>query len=555
MTPAKPTIPPPGAFLILEGGGAKGLAHVGALTALKQRDLAVYGVAGASAGAIMAALTAAGYKPDELYTPARDGQPPSGLFADLDWIDVLGKDTWQRFQSLRDGLGTMARAWGWFKPVGWLAGGLYTLWFVVTRWGFVYRAYKRQGLFATEGFRAQVITWLKAKIPTRNADRGPTFAELAALRRFAAREAAGAAHDVPVLKIVAVDVNARELVVYDEHHTPDTAIADAVCASIAIPVFFAPPTVRTEIVAKDGGRHSIDRKSVDGGLISNFPAWLFLEEAVNCPAYTEIIGITLAEEPAPPSDLSTPPGPLVSAFRYLVQIGTTALFGAQRLQNTRVDRLHEISIPTRIGTLGFDAGEDMKDATFASGYDTARTYLDRHLRANPMDVQKLLDEIAAILSEYSQVDKTALTVSLARPNNAGTHLIVVNGVNLDPEHVGARLGVHVTLAGQAFQMRQPGEFRRLPDTAPHFRIPAHVEEMLCRPVNPKTAGNNPAVAAAAPLGVLSISSSVAFVDALRKNDPDLIEALLNDVSDSLAELLETGQMTSTLDAAAEHGLT
>jgi NTE family protein len=45
-------------FAIFEGGGAKGLAHVGALKAAESRNLEFIGVAGASAGAIIAALVA-----------------------------------------------------------------------------------------------------------------------------------------------------------------------------------------------------------------------------------------------------------------------------------------------------------------------------------------------------------------------------------------------------------------------------------------------------------------------------------------------------------------
>ena len=47
-----------GCFAIFEGGGAKGLAHIGALKALEGRKVDLLGVAGTSAGAIVAALVA-----------------------------------------------------------------------------------------------------------------------------------------------------------------------------------------------------------------------------------------------------------------------------------------------------------------------------------------------------------------------------------------------------------------------------------------------------------------------------------------------------------------
>src|SRR5262245_32069806 len=51
---------------VFEGGGAKGLAYAGALRALKERKCWFRAVAGSSAGAITAALIAAGLDFDEM---------------------------------------------------------------------------------------------------------------------------------------------------------------------------------------------------------------------------------------------------------------------------------------------------------------------------------------------------------------------------------------------------------------------------------------------------------------------------------------------------------
>jgi NTE family protein len=56
-------------FVAFEGGGAKGLVHVGALKALESRSFQFSGVAGTSAGAIIAGLKAAGYEADEIANP------------------------------------------------------------------------------------------------------------------------------------------------------------------------------------------------------------------------------------------------------------------------------------------------------------------------------------------------------------------------------------------------------------------------------------------------------------------------------------------------------
>jgi NTE family protein len=52
--------------LVLSGGGVKGVAHVGALKALQQHDIFPDIIAGASAGAVVGALYAKGYSPEEM---------------------------------------------------------------------------------------------------------------------------------------------------------------------------------------------------------------------------------------------------------------------------------------------------------------------------------------------------------------------------------------------------------------------------------------------------------------------------------------------------------
>ncbi len=52
--------------LALSGGGIRGVAHLGVLKALEERKVPVHRLAGASAGAIAAALYGSGYTPDEI---------------------------------------------------------------------------------------------------------------------------------------------------------------------------------------------------------------------------------------------------------------------------------------------------------------------------------------------------------------------------------------------------------------------------------------------------------------------------------------------------------
>jgi NTE family protein len=60
---------------IFEGGGAKGIAHIGGLRAAEELKISFRAVAGTSAGAIVAALVAAGYSADEILRAGAEGIP------------------------------------------------------------------------------------------------------------------------------------------------------------------------------------------------------------------------------------------------------------------------------------------------------------------------------------------------------------------------------------------------------------------------------------------------------------------------------------------------
>lgn len=75
------------ADLVFEGGGVKGIGLAGALAALRQRGFTHKGVAGTSAGAITAALVAAGYTSQELDEILLN--LPFARFKDKGWEDKV----------------------------------------------------------------------------------------------------------------------------------------------------------------------------------------------------------------------------------------------------------------------------------------------------------------------------------------------------------------------------------------------------------------------------------------------------------------------------------
>ncbi len=53
--------------LVLSGGGARGIAHLGVLKALVEKNIKISGISGCSAGSIVGAMFAAGYSPDHIF--------------------------------------------------------------------------------------------------------------------------------------------------------------------------------------------------------------------------------------------------------------------------------------------------------------------------------------------------------------------------------------------------------------------------------------------------------------------------------------------------------
>src|ERR1044071_3130143 len=74
---------------VFEGGGAKGIAYAGALLALQEKRCWFRAVAGASAGAITAALIASGLTPEEI------AQATQGA------LDQLQTSLWKGLGNLR----------------------------------------------------------------------------------------------------------------------------------------------------------------------------------------------------------------------------------------------------------------------------------------------------------------------------------------------------------------------------------------------------------------------------------------------------------------------
>ncbi len=205
--------------LVLAGGGAKGLYHIGVIKALEENNIPIDYISGTSMGAIIGALYAAGYSPDEMATIVTSGDVEN-------WVSGKIDDRYKFFYTERKDMPSMFS---------------------------VYMDMKRDTVRSRSSLGLKLP---RAFINTSQID-------MALTELFApAAVACGGDFDrlmVPY-RCIATDVNSHEAVKFDKGDLPF-----AVRASMSYPILFRPVT------DKQG------RVLVDGGCYDNFP-WRALEE-------------------------------------------------------------------------------------------------------------------------------------------------------------------------------------------------------------------------------------------------------------------------------------
>jgi NTE family protein len=228
------------ADLVLEGGGVKGIALVGAVSVLEERGYRFHRVAGTSAGAIVGALVAAGVPAAELQR----------LMASLDY---------RRFRDAR-GLARFG-----------LPGQLLSL---ATRSGI------HQG--------DELTSWLRARLAEHE------------VRTFADLRGTDPGTSLPPEQDVRLVVLASDLSHGVLRRLPwdygrygrrgdEVEVADAVRASMSIPYFYRPVKLRDHVADEDAWL-------VDGGMLSNFPVAIFDRRDGRRPRWPTI-GIKLSARP------------------------------------------------------------------------------------------------------------------------------------------------------------------------------------------------------------------------------------------------------------------
>ncbi|WP_369929865.1 patatin-like phospholipase family protein [Xanthomonas sp. NCPPB 2632] len=286
-------------YLAFQGGGAKGVSHIGSLAAVNELNLEIGGVAGTSAGALIAALVSAGYSAKEIF----DCDSGDHILKDLcdgnyaDPTKLFSERGWKSIKSIIKWKNRLARYFRlWRSEKGYLSffakgsavvailfmiifAAIFPLVFLVIvacvsgyLAAFLFRAYK--GLCSLSNVRRVFDEAICKKLLVDTSD--VTFRQM---------KGAGA---LP-LKLVATNTTDSKLELFSYETTPDVAVVDAVCASICIPFVFE----RWSFLCKRKGEDiAVKKVFIDGGLMSNLPSWSFDEErSLNKEAVTIAFGL------------------------------------------------------------------------------------------------------------------------------------------------------------------------------------------------------------------------------------------------------------------------
>ncbi len=311
--------------LVFEGGGVKGIGLAGAFLELYEQGYRPACVAGTSAGAITAALVAAGYTGEELEKLVlEDMHFP--LFEDRPRFHLLGTAAGEVIEVLRD-----------------------------------------RGLHSGQYF----LNWIGKLLE----DKGKTT-----FGHFRDAGAAGTNREYR-LQVIASDLTDHSMLVLPRDAAKlgiapaDLSVAEAVRMSMSIPIFFDPVIQKNP---QDGRRHMI----VDGGMLSNYPIWLFDAEGKEprFPTFGMLLVAPNQEDPLLPNPVATAArhdDGMPSPIGYVRAIAETMMQAHDRFYVEQANYVRTIPIPTcGVTTTQFDITSAQTKELFQSGQTAAKKFLD-----------------------------------------------------------------------------------------------------------------------------------------------------------------------------------
>lgn len=368
--------------LVFEGGGAKGLALVGAYEELARQGHTHGRLLGTSAGAITAAFLAAGYTPDEMEAVLSerdaDGKP---VFASF-----MGEPPPFTDASIKDGAlrKLLAGVELTFVPdfvqdavkdqlAAALANNLRTRSFVAL--------VERGGWFSADNF----LAWMRAKMDAGKVKGKQRNFSGMTLTQFHAATGAD-------VTFCATDTKARRQLVLNHRTAPDCPLVYAVRMSMSIPLLWDEVIWQPEWGAYQGASITGDAV-VDGGVLSNFPLELFVSDE---PFVTRVMGpkqknpvLGLLLDDAMP--VPVPRGLLVKVTVDPMELATVkrlrglvdTMLGARDKQVMEAFADLVVALPAGgYGTTEFDMSDARRNALVDAGRNAMRAYLAAHPMAS-----------------------------------------------------------------------------------------------------------------------------------------------------------------------------
>ncbi|OPA81320.1 patatin [Paenibacillus selenitireducens] len=300
---------------VFEGGGVKGISLAGAIKAAEEFGVTFHRVAGTSSGSIVAALLAAGYSADEMK-------------------EIIIQTPFSSF---------LKRA-----PI-----------FNIKFIGPAVRVLLKKGLYSGEVLEYWIHSILRAKNIRTFGDLGPRK-----------------------LQIIASDIsNGRLLVLPDDIANygidpPKFEIAKAVRMSTSIPYFFDPVMIRNSSTNQIGRKKSFTNQFsyiVDGGLLSNFPLWLFENERnPRTQQMIPTVGFQMVGKH------ENQPHPIQGLFTMFEAMFETMMSAHDERYIEQYNRYRTIKIPTLgIRNTQFDISTEQSLQLFDSGYLAGRKFFEQ----------------------------------------------------------------------------------------------------------------------------------------------------------------------------------
>jgi NTE family protein len=395
--------------LVFEGGGAKGMVFVGAYEEFLNRKHTFGRLLGTSAGAITAALLAAGYTAREMREALAEQENGKSVFAGFMGEPPPFTREQIKASAIRDLLRNID-----IKPLpGFLENHLDdTISEALadnSRSRHFFAFVERGGWFSAGRF----ITWLQDKLDTGPWKDGQRHFSGMSLSQFYAATGID-------LSVVASDTTDSRLLVLNHRTAPDCPLVWAVRMSMSIPL------VWDEVLWEKGwgtytGRDIAGHAIVDGGILSNFPIELFISgepqvtRLMGPKQDNAVLGLLIDESlpvPQPPAtkgillDVNVKPGELktVKRLRRLIDTMTGA---HDKMVLDEFEGL-VVRLPAAgYGTTEFDMSDERRTALVKAGADAMGAYFKRPVAkravpkglkaAGPGNAQHVADRIAGRL--------------------------------------------------------------------------------------------------------------------------------------------------------------